>query len=161
MPIEQSEIVEYLSGGSGNTSATASLGGARSSTVATQALFDAVTASEAAAGRVEYRCVYVRNEDPALSLDDVVVSVLSDTTSTSTSIAVGVGTSPINGTEQQIGSETTPPAGVTFGSSASLGSIPALSHRAYWERRSVNAVTQPLQADNSIIRVSGSYTEAT
>jgi len=153
MPITSFEIKQMRS------SATGSLGGAISTTEAGADLFDTVSANEAAAGRVEYRCVYVKNADPSLPLDGAVVVVQSDTPSSQTALAVGVGTSAANGVEQTIAAETTAPVGVTFGTSATLGTIAAGGHRAYWERRTVNAAASANPSDAATIRVSGSYTE--
>lgn len=153
MPIASNEI-SLLRSASAN-----SLGGARTGTVAGSNLFDTVSGIEAGAGRVEYRCVYVANTDPAITLTGAVLSVQSDSSSPSTAIAVGVGTSVVNGTEQAVSGETSAPAGVSFGASANLGDIPPLGARAAWIRRTVNAGAPARQVDAATLRVAGNYTE--
>lgn len=149
-----------LSGGASNTNPAASLGGAKSSTAAVATtLFDAVTASEASAGRVEYRCVFITNADPALTAVSAVLSVQADSTSSSTALAVGLGTGAVSGTEPAVANETTAPSGVTFGTSANLGDLAAGAYRAVWIRRTVTAGAAALATDAANLRVTGSYTE--
>lgn len=143
MPITASEIQYRLSGGAANGNANASLGGAKSSTAVPSGLFDDVSSAESAAGDVEYRCFYVHNNNGTLALQNAVVWIQANTTGNR--IAIGVGTSAINGTEQTVADEQTAPSGVTFsqpankGSGLALGSIPAGQHRAVWIRRTVGA----------------------
>jgi hypothetical protein len=137
MAIQPTDIVFRLSGGASNSNLTASLGGVKSSTVVPVTAtghFDTVTGAESTAGDVEYRCVYLHNNS-SQTLIGAYVAVQSDTPEGSTTIAVGVGTSAVNGTEQTVADENTAPAGVTFGASATLGDIPAVSARAVWIRR--------------------------
>jgi hypothetical protein len=61
MPIVSGDIVYRLSGGAGNSSPDASLGGAKSSTVMGTNIFDNVSSGEAAAGDVEYRAAVIAN----------------------------------------------------------------------------------------------------
>lgn len=154
MPITPSEIKILRS------SATNSLGGAISNVEAGSDLFDTVIPTEAAAGRTEYRCVYVKNTNSSLALNGAVVTVATDTPNVQSTLSVGVGTSAANGVEQTVNAETTAPSGVAFSASATLGSISAGGHRSYWERRFISAVASPIENDAAVIRVSGSYTEA-
>jgi hypothetical protein len=143
MPITNSEIVLRLSGGSGNTNANASLGGAKSSTAMPSSLFDTVASSEATSGRTEFRCVYVHNANATLTLSNARIWFTTQTTGGRASHSIALGSSPVNGTEQTVGAETTSPTSVTFLSPANfaegipLGSIPAGEHRAVWVRRTV------------------------
>jgi hypothetical protein len=148
MPITTPDFVLRLSGGAANTDPDASLGGAKSSTVVSAAvngLFDPVGAAEAAAGDVEYRCIYVHNANGADTMTALVAFVQSDTTSAQTALAIGVGASAVNGTEDAAANESTAPAGVTFsapvdaGSGIALGNIPPGQHRALWVRWTVSA----------------------
>ena len=64
MTIIAGDFVTRLSGGAGNASGNAAIGGAKSSTAMSSAvdgLFDSTAAAEAVAGDVEYRCVYLHN----------------------------------------------------------------------------------------------------
>ena len=154
MPIATNEI-KLLCSASAN-----SLGGAVTATAAGTSLFDKITGLEAATGRAEYRCIYVRNDDPALALESAVLSVQSDSTSPRTALAVGVGTASMNATEQLIGAETSAPVGVMFGTSAALGTIPAGQVRSAWIRRTVTAGAAALAADAATLRVTGGYSES-
>ena len=70
------------------------------------------------------------------------------------SLAIGVGTSAVNGTEQTVANESTAPAGVAFsepasnGSGLALGDLPAGQHRAIWLRRTVTAAAPSSANDN-------------
>ena len=156
MPITSAEIVYRLSGGAANSNANASIGGAKSSTVVPAALFDDVTSAESAAGDTEYRCIYVHNANGALTMQNAVLWITANTTANR--IAVGVGSSAINGTEQTVADENTAPAGVTFsqpankGAGLALGNIPAGQHRAVWVRRTIGAAT-PAANDTYTLRV--------
>ncbi len=81
----------------------------------------------------------------SLTLQNAVLWITANTTGNR--IAVGLGTSAINGTEQTIADENTAPATTTFSQPTTkaggiaLGSIPAGQHRAFWIRRTVAAAT--------------------
>lgn len=161
MAIVAADIDFFLSGGAGNTSATASLGGARStSTEAPAGIFDDVSSTESTDGDVEYRCVYVKNSHATLTLTSAVAWLAANTPSATTTIAIGVGTSAVNGTEQTIANETTAPTGITFVAAASLGAgtalgdIPAGQHRAVWLRRTIDAGTVAA-SDTFTLRATG------
>lgn len=145
MPITSAEIVYRLSGGAANSNANASIGGAKSSTVVPAALFDDVTSAESAAGDTEYRCIYVHNANGALTMQNAVLWITANTTANR--IAVGVGSSAINDTEQTVADENTAPTGVTFsqpttkGAAIALGNIPPGQHRAVWMRRAITAAS--------------------
>lgn len=142
MPIIASEIQYRLSGGAGNASPAASLGGIISSTADNGSLFDTVSGAESAAGDTEYRCIYVRNGNGTLPL--VGAKIWLDTNA-SGQINIGLGTAAINGTEQTVANESTAPTSVTFsaaateGAALTIGDIPAGQHKAVWLRRIVAA----------------------
>lgn len=148
MAINPANLKKYLSGGSGNTDAAASLGGARSSTVVPTGLFDTVTGDEAAAGDAEYRCFYIRNEDAdADGWIDPVVWISSNTPSADTTMAIGLDPAGKNGTATTIATEGDAPAGVSFSSPANKAAGLALPGAPYaqndfcavWVRRTVTA----------------------
>ena len=145
MPIVSGDIVYRLSGGAGNSNPDASLGGAKSSTVMSTNLFDAVSSVESAAGDIEYRAFYVHNAHAALTMENAVCWIQANTPSGDTTLDIGLGTSAVNGTEQTVANESTAPSGVTFsaaateGAAIALGNIPPGQHRAVWLRRTVNA----------------------
>ena len=148
MSIITADFVVRLSGGSSNNSGNASLGGVKSSNAAPTSidgLFDAVSAAQAAAGSVEYRCIYLHNANAEDLMTALRAWINANTPLAGTTLAIGVGTSAVNGTEQTIANEATAPTGVTFSAPDSaeaalaMGNIPAGQHRALWLRRTVTA----------------------
>lgn len=145
MPIVSTDIKYRLSGGASNNDPAASLGGAKSSTDAASTIFDDVSSAEATAGDIEYRCVYVHNNHGTLTLQGAKVWIQTQTPSADTDVAIGLGSSAVNGTEQTVANEGTAPTSVTFSAPSSfaggisIGDIPAGQHKAVWIRRTVNA----------------------
>lgn len=145
MPIANADIVLRLTGGASNTVQNSSLGGVKSNTTDVSAsLFDVVSSAEAAAGRVEYRCVSLFNNHGTETLYGVKVWLSANTPSPSTDAAIGLGSSGLSGTEQTVANESTAPVGVTFsspstqGSGLSVGDLPAGAWINIWIRRTVN-----------------------
>ncbi len=108
-------------------------------------LFDKVTESEADLGKTEFRCFYIKNVHPTESIRNPVLVIVQNTASTDDQASIGWGTSPFNGTEQTIATESTYPVNVSFTEAptrtegAVLGvNIPPQSHKAVWVRRIVN-----------------------
>ena len=164
MAISATDIKFFLSGGTSNTDGDASLGGAISTTQASSsanALFDIVSGNEAAAGSTEYRCIYVKNDHPSLTLFLTRVFIQTNTPSTDTTVEIALGTAAINGTEQTIANETTAPTGTSFstaaneGAALSIGDIPAGQHKAIWIKRIVSSSASAYDADGVTIRVKG------
>jgi hypothetical protein len=120
-----------------------------------------VSSGEAAAGDVEYRCLYIHNNHGSLTLQNAVIWIQTNTPSTDTDVAVGAGTSAVNGVEQTVGNENSAPSGVSFSSPSnyatgiSLGNIPAGQHKAVWVRRTVQAAAQAYNNDTFTLRVQG------
>jgi hypothetical protein len=162
MPIASADILYRLSGGAANSSPLTSLGGVQSTAaVAGTDILDDVTSAEAAAGRTEYRCVYVRNNHGSLTLYAPFAWLNSNTPNTGTEVTIGLGTSAVNGTEQSVANETTAPAGVTFSLAASKGAGLALENlgpgqsRAVWIKRVVTAGAPSIASDPFVLRVEG------
>lgn len=148
MAIQTTDFVTRLSGGAANAVGNASIGGAKSSVVASTAidgLFDAVAAGEAVVGRVEYRCVYLHNANATDPMINAKMWVQSDTPLAGTALEIGVGAAVVNATETAIADEATAPAGVVFsapasaGAGLSLGTILAGQHKSIWFKRNVTA----------------------
>lgn len=160
MPIVSTDIKYRLSGGASNTDPAAALGGAKSSTDAASTIFDDVSSAEATAGDIEYRCIYVHNNHGSLTLQGAKVWIQTQTPSADTDVAIGLGSSAINGTEQTVANEGTAPASVTFSAPSSfaggltIGDIPAGQHKAVWVRRTVNASAASVN-DSFALRVQG------
>jgi len=163
MPIVASDIKFHLSGGAANADANASLGGIISSTVIVDAslhnLFDVVSGDEAAAGDIEYRCFYVKNNHATLAMQNTKIWVQSESASADSDELIGLGSSAIGATEQTVTDESTAPTSVIF-SQANLeanalviGNIPAQSTMAVWVRRDITAAASAVNSDQTTIRV--------
>lgn len=159
MAIVSTDIQYLLSGGASNSNPATSLGGVKSSTAASN-YFDDVSSAEASAGDTEYRCVYVHNNHGTLSLIGAKVFIQTNTPSSDTDVAIGLGSSAINGTEQTVADESTAPTGVsfsaptTFAGGLAIGDLAAGAHKAVWVRRTVNAGAAAY-ADSFTLRVQG------
>lgn len=163
MPIVSTDIKYRLSGGASNTDPAAALGGVKSSTDAASTIFDDVSSAEATAGDIEYRCIYVHNNHGSLTLQGAKVWIQTQTPSADTDVAIGLGSSAVNGTEQTVANESTAPTSVTFSAPSSfaggltIGDIPAGQHKAVWVRRTVNAGAAAA-SDSFALRVQGDTT---
>lgn len=145
MPIVNADLKYFLSGGASNTDANASIGGAISSTAAPSGLFDNKTSAEAAAGRTEYRCIYLKNTHASITGTAVKVWIKTNTPGADTAITIGLGAAAVSGTETAVANETTAPSGVTFSTAADEANALAIADlapgatRALWVKLVVNA----------------------
>jgi hypothetical protein len=145
MPIQQSDLKIYLSGGAANTNPAASLGGARSNTLAGSNLWDTVGSAEAAAGDTEYRCLYVRNEHASITWTGPKLWVNGNSDPDNLAYEVAAGSSAVNGTEQTVADEGTAPTGVTFVAAVNKAggvALPDLAPgqaKAFWFKRVADA----------------------
>lgn len=175
MPITSTDIVFRLSttaGAAGDTNTStpaASLGKYVSTTVmaaGANGLFDDISGAENAASTVDYRCFFVLNNNPTLTLQSAVV-YLSSEVAGGASVAIAtdnigpVAKGSSSAQAAQIASETTAPTGVsafssptTSGTGLALGSIPAGQVRAVWVRRTA-ANSAALDADGVTFAVTG------
>ena len=121
MAIIASDIKVYLSGGAGNAVPSASLGGAISATELTDNslhnLFDIVGSSEASAGDIEYRCLYVKNTHGTLSWQSAKAWISTQSTTT---VSIALVTEGLNGVASTKANESTVP-GETFTTPVSEG----------------------------------------
>lgn len=160
MAILSADITYRLSGGAANADPLLALGGAKSSVAASTNLLDDVSSAEAAAGDVEYRCIYINNGHGTLTYIGATLWIQANTPLADTDVAIGLGTSAINGTEQTVANENTAPVGVTFSSPANfaaglvIGDLVAGAHKAIWIRRTVNAAAAA-GSDSATLRVQG------
>lgn len=128
-------------------------------------LFDDVSGAENAASTVDYRCLFVHNNNASNTLENAVV-YLSAETAGGAGIAVGADTTAASaiasGSAQAltVANEVTAPAGVTFsspitaGTGVALGNIPVGQCKAFWVRRTA-ANTAALSADGVTLAVAG------
>lgn len=107
-------------------------------------LWDRVSDTEATSGKTEFRCFYLKNANDTQSIKNPIFTVKSQAKSPNAAVAVGWGTSAVNGDEQTLATESTYPTDVTFKDSdapnlgAILGrDIPPLGTKAVWVRRTV------------------------
>jgi hypothetical protein len=109
-------------------------------------LFDDISGAENAAATVDYRCLFLHNNNSANAWQNVLLYLAAEVAG-GASIAIGVdptAASPIGSASPQavqIANETTAPAGVTFsapttvGAGLAMGSIPVGYCRPFWIRR--------------------------
>lgn len=158
MPILASDIQYFES--------TNGLGGEKTETPvpdgALNGLFDAVNSSGAAHGETNYRCIYLYNAHPTITLQDASIYLSLNTPSSSTVLGIGIGTSVIGGIEQTIPTEDSAPIGVFFDNainvSQGIGSIPARSWKALWLRRVVTAGAGASASDGATLVAQGDTT---
>ena len=161
MAIQSTDIVYRLSGGASNSDPAASLGGAKSSTAAGTNIFDNVSSSEASAGDVEHRCIYVHNAHGSLTLQGARVWIQSNTPSTDTTVAIALAGEGVNGTAETVGNESTAPSGESFTTPTDyagglvIGDIPSGQHQGIWIRRTVSASAAAYNNDGFTLRVQG------
>ncbi len=145
MAIVASDIKYRLSGGAANADPILSLGGVKSSVDMAATIFDDVASADAAAGDIEYRCVYVHNAHATLTMLAPKIWIEANTPSASTTVAIGLGTSALNATEQTVANENAAPSGVSFSEPTNfaggiaLSDIPAGQSRAVRIKRTVTA----------------------
>jgi len=169
MAIATTDLIWRLSGGASNTDPAAALGGAMSTagggvitkTKTFNSIFDDVTGAEAAAGDIEYRCIYIHNEHATLTLSSAKVWIEANTTNTE--IDIGLDLAGKDGTADTIADESTAPdPAVTFAhnctayaSGLALGDLAAGEGYAIWIRRTIASSKVATDDDNFTIRVQG------
>jgi hypothetical protein len=153
-------ITLHLSGGASNANVLASIGGAISTVTVPSLLFSPITAAQFTAGRIMYRCLYVKVD---VATDAVKPWIAAETPSASTTIAIGWGAA-INATQTAIANETTAPAGVSFASPASEGAatsggnFTAGQFRALWLRFTITAGATPVASEQFQLVINGQST---
>lgn len=161
--IASSNLVWYLSGGGTNTNPAASLGGAISSvTVTAGTIFDNVSGDEALAGDMEYRCVYIKNNDAnATGWMNPIIWVSTDAPGPD-NIYIALGGEGKNGTAETVGNEGTPPTGESFTQpttkSGGLSLAVTMTQNEYypvWIRRSVPASSTAYNSDGFTLSIEG------
>lgn len=164
MAVVASDIKFYLSGGAGNTSGDASLGGLVSSTEASSnlnELFDYVTAYQAYSGDTNYRCIYVKNTNATDTLYYSDVHIYTNIPSVAGTAYIGLGTAEINGQESTIANEATAPHSVTFSAAStsnqalSIGDLAPGAHKAIWIKRQITSSTVGAAGDSVVLQVRG------
>ncbi len=157
MPITPGELKVYKT--------VNGLGGAITVNEVTSSLihdvFDVVDSDGALFGEINYRCIYIKNTNSTITLETALAYIIINTVLSSTELAIGVGTSLVDGVEQVIPDEDTSPNGVIFvedigeENSIILGNLLPNTHRAIWLRRSIQASTPATDLDSATFRISG------
>lgn len=152
-------------GNSGAGTAAGSLGKYMSQTDASgsaNVFFDDVNSSEASAGDVEYRCLFIYNSHSTDSAANVAVQVVSEVSGGGSTQAAldNIATSAANSASAQaaqIADENSAPSGVgSFGTGAlSIGTLAAGQCKAVWLKRTVGASTAAMTGDGFTLRVTG------
>ena len=168
MPIVNTDLKYRLSGGAANTSPAASLGGAISTAaggVITSAslnnLFDNVSGSEAAAGTVEHRCIYIKNEHASLALTLAKLWIQTQDPHAGVTFAIALAGEGKNVSAETIANEAAAPVGETFtspttkGSGLSLADLSATDYQGFWVRRTVTAGAAATASTGPTLRVEG------
>ena len=141
-----------------------SLGGAKTTVEISQLelhnLFTKVTDDQADLGKTTFKCIYVYNSHPREPIRNPIITIPANSSSSDDQLAAGWGLAPINGTEQTIATESTPPNLITFKESPTrtegsvLGrSIPPLSSKSIWIRRVVNFNAQEYPGNGAVLRL--------
>jgi hypothetical protein len=172
MAIIASDIEVRLSGGASNTSPAAALGGAMSTvaggvitTNVLNNLFDDVSGDESAAGDIEYRGIYVKNNHGSLTWQTVKAWLSSLTTSTDDELAIALADEGLNAAMETIADESTAPTGPSFSSPVSkatglsLGNIPFGQYYGIWVRRTVTAAAAAIDANSGELSCEGDTSE--
>lgn len=156
MAIVLTDIVWRLSGGAGNTSPAASLGGAMGTvagaiitpTKTFNSIFDDLSGAETAAGDVNYRCIYATNTHGTLGLTTPKLVLSTNVGNIKDMIDVGLDLVGVNGEADAIVNEATAPdPAVTFSHAcvdyanglAFSAALAAGQKAAVWIRRTVTA----------------------
>jgi hypothetical protein len=161
MSVANSEIKFYLTPLS-NTNPLLSLGGVgygNEVSAEIDGIFQDVTPAEAAAGKISYRAINIRNTNVTDTLFGAVVWIGIETTSTFSTIALAY---DATGT-QLIALETSAPSSPTLTFTAPttqamgivLGDIAALSNKRIWLRRTISSSAPLLASDAGALLVAG------
>lgn len=144
-----SYLLAYLSGGASNTNPAASLGGAMSFYAPRQhirgSVFADLTEAQRVAGLDAYRCIYLANTHPMLSMANLTIWLDGLPANVATTMTIGADPAGVNGTATTVGAETTAPGGVTFsgptsyGAGINLGTLDPGDFVAVWIRRNITA----------------------
>jgi hypothetical protein len=159
MVVLAADIKYYLSGGAGNSTPVASLGGAISTTElvdnSAANLFANADGTETLAGSTKYLCLYVKNTS-AQTFYSAQLYVTQVTTSTEDEITMALGSTALGtGTEQTIANITTAPTGLaafsaptTYATGLVIGDMTAGQWKAIWFKRVINAsLATPVDAN--------------
>lgn len=169
MSVLSTDIDVFLSGGAANTDPNAALGGAISTTEVVDGglhnVFDAVSASESAAGDVEYRALYVKNSSATNTL--AAARIFISAGDALQDIALALADEAVSTTIETIADESTAPVGPVFSrptdyaGGLQLNSSTGLAvgeYKGVWLRRTIAASTAAQAAYAFSLTVQGDTT---
>lgn len=156
MAIAETDLVWRLSGGAANTSPAASLGGIMSAdagaiitkTKTFNSIFDDISGTEAAAGDIEYRCIYITNVNGTLGLTTPKIWIETNVGNANDMIDIGLDLAGVGATANSVADESTAPnPAVTFSHAcvayatglALSGTLAAAGRAGIWIRRTITA----------------------
>ena len=153
MPIEETDIKSYLSGGAANADPDAALGGEISSTEIVDDtlnnLFALAPASEADAGSKKYRAFFIKNTHATLTYKNAVIYISSNTPSTDTEVKIALADEAVGvDTIETIADEDTSPSGPSFstadgvGNALSIGDIAPGEMKGIWVEWTLDPSTE-------------------
>ena len=164
MPILAAEIQFFKSTAVGADSIP-SLGGAITANQITDGLlndlFDDVSAAESAAGRTEYRCIYIQNKNAgALVYQTATLHIATNAPNANVNCAIGLDPAGANAVATTIANEDAAPGGVVFtepdsGSPFALGDLDTDEFYAFWIRRVVAPGATASAGDSLILGFNG------
>ena len=163
MVIANTDLKLFHSGGGANSTIANDIAGDISSVEITDNslndLWDDVSGDEGSAGDTEYRKIFFKNAHGSLVAQSAVLWVLTQTTSSSDAVAIGLDPAGSGAAGADIANESTAPAGVSFtapstkGTGLSLGSPAAGVRYAIWVRRVVDASASAADANSYVLKI--------
>jgi len=115
-------------------------------------IWDDVSVADAAAGDIEYRCVYVRNINSATQVLNTKVTLKTDPAESDWEI--GLGAAGLNGSETAVADESTPPGGVSFGvTTLNVGTLNHSDYYPIWIKRTVIAGAGAATPDTGVLEI--------
>ena len=164
MAVLTTDLKQYLSGGAANTSGDASIGGAKSTTVASTALdglYNQFIGAETTAGGDFYRCLYLTNDSGTSTLVNATFWLDEVGANANTTATIGLGAAAKNFSETAVANETTAPVGVTFSAPSTKATgiiLPDLlpgEYQAIWVKYTLAAATPAFALDTLSIGFGG------
>ncbi len=165
MAIVAGDFEFRLSGGASESDPDLSLGGVKSSVEITDAslhnLFDVVSGAEASAGDTEYRGLYFHNGHGSLTLQNTVVWISTESSSSDSLINLALAGEGLNATMETIANESTAPVGESFshptteGAGLSFGNVPTAQHFGLWIERIISSSAAAFATDTAVLTVKG------
>jgi hypothetical protein len=163
MSISNTDIIFVLSGGPNNANANLSLGGPPSQypilTTSLNSVFSDISVTDSQFGLIDYRCIYVVNNNAISSLYNTGI-YLGSVISGSSNIMIGLTIPTINNIAYFTSSAIMAPNDISFSlptvySPISLGTLPAKAYFPVWIKRTTPPNTMIVRNDGFILTITG------